>query len=191
MDISQFPDEVINALAGSYDFDVKRRPTGPLYFNIFPAIDLSPLAGDAAGGVYAQLKDRGDIFYVNSEGAGCIIAPNLESLILLFVCHPYWQDLLKFSGGGNLAEMRRTLPFAHSEYFLEAPEKLKVGHIIHKQLNLPQVADVVDALHASVTSSPERLTIVAPDGFKYESLFGRFTVEQHTGYKRAKHEGRL
>jgi hypothetical protein len=191
MDIFLLPDEVINALAGSYDFHIKHRPNGPLYFSVSPATDLIPLAGDAAGGVYAQLKDRGDILYVNSEGSGAIIAPDLQSLMLLLVCHPYWQDLLKFSNHGSLSEMQRTLPFAHSEYFLEAPETLKLGHMIRKRLNLPPVTDVVDALHTSVANSPERLTILSPDGYKYGSLFGRFTSEQHTGYKRAKREGRL
>jgi len=191
MDISHFPNEVIIALARAFDFDIERRPTDSLWFKVAPEIELIPIAGEGTGSIYMQLKDRGDILFVDSEGSGGIIAPDLKSLMLLFVCHPYWQDLLKFSGGGSLAEMRRTLPFAQAEYYLNSPEVSQLNAMIRKRLSLPNVADVVDTLHTSVMRSSERLKITAPDGSTFRSLFNTFTVERHTGYRRAKHEGKL
>jgi hypothetical protein len=185
MDIKQFPIEVTKALAWPFDFDIQRVTRGACWFTIFPTIELVPLAGEGSGGIYAQLKDRGDILFVDSEGAGGIIAPDLESLILLFVCHPYWRDLLKFSGGGILAEIRRVLPFAERDYYQDTPEARELGAMIRERLGLPHVTDVIDILHSSVASSSERLTLIAPDGSKLGSLFNRFTADHNPAWRRA------
>ena len=183
MNVEQFPPEVTKALAWPFDFDILRTSRDPLWFTVSPNIELTPLAGEGSGGIYAQMKDRGDILFVDSEGAGGIIAPNLESAILLFVCHPYWRDLLKFSGGGVLAEMRRTLPFAERAYYQDTPEARESGEMIRERLSLPHITDVVDVLFASVSSSPERLTLIAPDGSKLGSLFNRFTADRNPAWR--------
>lgn len=185
MDIAQFPNEVTNALAWPFDFDVQGISQAALWFTVSPAIELVPLAGDRSGGIYAQLSDRGDILFVDSEGSGGIIAPDIESLVLLFVCHPYWRDLLKFSGGGSLTEMRRTLPFAERDFYQDTPEARELGAMIRERLSLAHVTDVVDLLHSSVASTPERLTLIAPDGSKLSSLFGRFTADRNPAWRRA------
>src|SRR5262249_28335778 len=117
LDISSFPREVVEALAWPFDFSINEIPDAPLWFSVRPAMSLTSLASEGTGGIYASLDSTGEILFVDSEGSGSIVAPNLESLLLIFVCHPYWRDLLKFSGGGNLHEMRRTLPFAEHDYF--------------------------------------------------------------------------
>lgn len=190
MNVKQFPTEVTKALAWPFDFDIKRVSRGAVSrgvfeFTISPPVKLIPLAGDGAGGVYAQLMDRGDILFVDSEGAGGVIAPDLEGLILLFVCHPYWRDLLKFSGGGRLAEMRRTLPYAERDYYEDEPEARVLGAMIRRKLDLPDVADVVGVLHASVASTSKRLTLTGSDGCKYDSLFRQFTANSNPAWRRA------
>ena len=75
--------------------------------------------------------------------------------MLLFVCHPYWRDLLKFSGGGSLAEMRRVLPLVVADFYEDVPEARELGRMIRQCLNLGHATDVVDQLHASVVSSPQ------------------------------------
>lgn len=183
MDLAQFPAEVIEALAWPFDFDIERIPDDPPGFTVSPDVELTPIAGEGSGGLYARLQDHGDILFVDSEGSGGIIAPDLESLILLLVCHPYWRDLLKFSGGGSLAEMRRVLPFAERDYYEETPEARELGVMIRARLGLPHTTDVVDMLHASVSSSPGRLTLAAPDGSRFASLFNRFTVDNEPSWR--------
>lgn len=183
MSLEQFPSEVVKALAGPFDFDVGRASRKAIWFRVSPAIELIPLAGDRAGGIYVQLKDWGDILYVDSEGAGGIIASDFPSAILLFVCHPYWRDLLKFSGGGVLAEMWRTLPFAQRDYYQRTPEARELGLMIRERLGLPRVTDVVDDFYTAVASSPERLRLLGPDGSMLGSLFNRFTVNRNPAWR--------
>jgi hypothetical protein len=185
MNIAELPTEVVEALAWPLDFDVKHLPSDALWPTIVPAIEFVPIAGEGAGGGYACLRDRGDILFVDSEGAGGIIAPNLQSLMLLFVCHPYWRDLLKFSGGGSLAEMRRVLPFAEREFYENVPEAREVGVMIRERLNLPASIDVVDTLHSCVSSSQARLKLIAPDGSEFGSLFNRFTTNSNPAWRNA------
>jgi hypothetical protein len=185
MDIKQLPADVTKALAWPFDFDVEGGPRSAIWFTVSPTTELLPLASDKSGGIYVQLKDCGDILFVNSEGAGGILAPDLKSLILLFVCHPYWQDLLKFSGGGVLGEMRRALPFAERDYYQDLPEARQSGAMIRERLDLPHDTDVVDLLYSSVARSPERLILTAPDGSKLGSLFNRFTADHNPAWRRA------
>ena len=49
--------------------------------------------------------DQMPILYVTSEGQAGKVASNLSEWLAIVVAVPYWQDLLKFSGGGDLAEM--------------------------------------------------------------------------------------
>src|SRR5262249_48030483 len=65
-------------------------------------IDKIQLIGrEGAGGVFVQLPDQ-RILYVSSEGEAGVIASDFNAFLQLIVAHPYWQDLLKFSGGGKL-----------------------------------------------------------------------------------------
>lgn len=184
MDVKHFPPEVVKALAWPFDFDIRRASRDDFYFTISPPTELVPLAGDGAGGVYAQLKEAGDILFVDSEGSGGIIAPNLESLLVLFVSHPYWRELLKFSGGGSLAEMHRALPFAERDYYRSQQKTRELGYMIRKRLQLPDIPNSIELLHSSVTSSSQRLKLSAADGSQFGSLFNRFTVERNPAWRR-------
>ena len=184
MDIAQFPTEVTKALAWPFDFDIRGIPLNRIWFAVVPAIDMVPIARDGTGGIFARLNDCGDIPYVDSEGSGGVIALNLDALILLFVCHPYWKDILTFSGGGKLAEMRRTLPFAERDHYGAAPGARKLGALIRGRLGLPHTTDLVDILHPSVSSSQDRSTLIAPDGSRLGSLFNTFTVDRNPGWRR-------
>ena len=129
------------------------------------------------------LADKGDILYVDSEGSGGIVASNLDSMFLLLVCHPCWHELLKYSNGGSLTEMRRAFPVLENYCNQEEPQFRQAGEEIRKILGLPPVTDVVDQLHASVSSAPHRLTIYAPDGSSYGSLFGAYTIERSMAWR--------
>lgn len=183
MNIQTFPPEVIEALVWPFDFDVRRASASANWYKTDPPAELIELAGEASGGVYARLNTD-EIVFIDSEGGAGIIAPNLESAMLLLVCHPYWRDLLKFSGAGSLAEMRRTQPLAERTFFEDLPEARDLGDMIRDRLRLPKITDVVESLHNSVTSSTEKLILRAPDGSEFSSLFGRFTADRNPSWRR-------
>jgi hypothetical protein len=174
--LSDIPPDVRDVLAFPFDFSIDEIPEDPLWFTTKPAIDLVPIAGEGSGGVYAQLAGSEQILFVDSEGSGGLLADSLEDLVQLIVTHPYWRDVLKFSGGGNLAEMQRTVPWAAREYsdcYPDAPEALR---LIQTTLNIMPSTGALARLHHSVSTSPQVIRLYAPDGSELESLFNRFTA---------------
>jgi len=182
MDPTRIPAHGQKVLAQLYDFDLARRSADP-FFSTKPKIGLTPVAGDASGGLFMALADKGEILYVSSEGSGGIVASNFDCMILLLVCHPYWHKLLKYSSGGNLTEMRRAFPVLENYCSREEPQFRQAGEEIRKTLGLPPLTDVVDQLHASVSSTPHRLTVCAPDGSSYGSLFGAYSIERSMAWR--------
>ena len=183
LSVADIPQDLYDDLAWPFDFDMRGIPTDPLWFTVKPETTLIPLAGEGTGGLFAIVQDTGEILFVDSEGSGSIIAPSLEELLLIFVCHPYWRDLLKFSGGGSLREMRRVLPFAEADYYHDEPDARPAGDKIRASLGLPETGDMVDILHQSISNSDQRFEIFAPDGWKLDSLFNKFTVSDHREWK--------
>jgi hypothetical protein len=184
--ISDIPENLIEILDWPFDFAVNDIPEDPLWFSTKPAKSLRPIAGEGTGGVYSIINGTEEIIFVDSEGSGSIVAPNLESLMLIFACHPYWRDLLKFSGSGLLEEMRRTLPFAEYDYFKDQPEVKKLSSVLRMELRLGDTIDMVEVLYYSVSTSEKKLQLFAPDGWKLDSLFNNFTaMDNPTWRKRA------
>lgn len=184
MNVGKFPDKVVKALEWPFDFSIHDIRSNQIWFSVRPEVSLTAIASEGAGGIYASVDTTGDILFVDSEGAGSIVASSLESLLLTLVCHPYWRDLLKFSGGGSLQEMRRTLPFAAREYYEDQPEAITLATMIRTELRLPDTKDMVDELHRSVASSEQKIQIYAPDGSKLTNLFNRFTVMNNPVWRR-------
>ena len=179
MTTSEIPEDVRGILAYPLDFAVDEIPSDPIWFSTQPVTELVPLAGEGTGGLYAMLAASGEILFVDSEGSGGIIASSLTALLELILSHPYWQDLLKFSGGGDLAEMRRTASFAATDYYACYPEAAAACQRMSKRLGISTPGDPIGLLHKSVSESPQRLRLFAPDGSELESLFKRFTVDSN------------
>ena len=174
--IADIPEDVREVLAFPFDFGVEEVPDDPLWFTTAPAIDLLPIAGEGTGGSYAELVGSGKILFVDSEGSGGIIADSLTDLLQLIVTHPYWRDLLKFSGNGSLAEMERSVNWAAREYadcFPDAPGALR---LIQTSLNIMPSAESLKRLHQAVTTSARTIRLFGPDGSELGSLFNRFTA---------------
>ena len=174
--IADIPAEVREVLAFSFDFSIDDIPDDPLWFTVAPATDLIPIAGEGTGGLYAQVASSGHVLFTDSEGAGGIIADSLSNFIQLVVTHPYWRDLLKFSGGGDLAEMQRSVDWAAREYLEGYPETPKALRLIETSLGIAPSSDSLMRLHHSVSASPQILRLYAPDGTEFDSLFNRFTA---------------
>ena len=93
---------------------------------------------------------------------------------------PYWSDLLRFSCNGDLSEMRKTALFMETEYYDDYPESPVAREVIRTHLILPQIEDPIALLHACVTSTD--CTIVAYDGWKYETLFNSFVSSDNKSW---------
>src|ERR1700730_2763542 len=102
--------EVEDRLGGAFGLELEIDPEEPLWFSVDGVEAIRRIAGDGAGGVFAQLAGT-RVLYVTSEGSAGILAADLDEFIRLVVACPYWQDILKFSADGNLDEMHRTAAF--------------------------------------------------------------------------------
>jgi hypothetical protein len=173
---ADIPADIREVLAFPFDFAIGEIPDDPLWFTTTPTTDLVPIAGEGTGGLYAQLAASGHILFTDSEGAGGIIAESLSDLIQLIVTHPYWMDLLKFSGGGDLSEMRRAVDWAAREYADCYPEAAEALHLIQTSLSIPPSPDCLERLHRSVSASSHIVRLYAPDGCELRSLFNHFTA---------------
>ena len=95
-----------DAFARVGDFDLSRNATARGWLRLESPESFQPIAEDASGGVYL-IGSGGRILYVTSDELAGVIAVSLADALSLFVAFPYWRDLLKFSGGGDLTEMKR------------------------------------------------------------------------------------
>lgn len=174
--IADIPAGVREVLAFPFDFCIGEIPEDSLWFTTSPTADLVPIAGEGTGGSYAQLAESGQILFNDSEGAGGIIAESLSDLIQLIVTHPYWMDLLKFSGGGSLSEMQRSVDWAAREYSDCYPEAANALRLVQSSLGITPSPNSLGRLHHSVSTSPQIIRLYAPDGTELRSLFNIFTV---------------
>jgi hypothetical protein len=105
----------------------------------------------------------------------------LQIMILL----PYWLDLLEFSGGGLLSEMRRAAPVLEKEYLASDSELDMKRSYVLSSLGLDQLDDPIALLHENVQKYSGKFIVLANDGFRYEPLFNTFVVEDNPYWKGA------
>jgi hypothetical protein len=94
---------------------------------------------------------------------------------------PYWPGLLKFSGGGNLGEMRRAAVFVAREYLEDYPDLPDTTIRIMNSLPIPLVPDPIKLLHDRVHATD--CSLVADDGWRYETLFNGFKSSDNPNWK--------
>ncbi len=176
MKLQDIPKNARDLLAFFFDFSIDDIPSDPIWFSTKPSTGLTPIAGEGSGGVYALIEEDGSVLFVDSEGSGGIVAPSLEAFLQLIVSHPYWRDLLTFSGSGNLEEMKKTIPWASSEYHDCYPEAEAALNLLKDSLKIDSSDESLESLHTSISSSPQKIRLFAPDGSELESLFNSFTA---------------
>ncbi|QKY08911.1 hypothetical protein [Janthinobacterium lividum] len=171
---------VVDDLAQAYDFDIDRASRDYSWIRITPEHRFLVIAGESTGGAFLAYGD-GDfdqmpILYVTSEGQAGKVASNLSEWLAIVVAVPYWQDLLHFSGGGDLAEMRRTAELVNGRYAEEEEEEEEVANSarthLMKVLAMQEISDPIAVFHRNVAATD--CTVVAADGWRYESLFNKF-----------------
>lgn len=165
---------VVDDLALAYDFDIDRASGDYSWIRLTPEHRFLVIAGESTGGAFLAYGD-GDfdqmpILYVTSEGQAGKVASNLSEWLAIVVAVPYWQDLLKFSGGGDLPEMRRTAELVNGNYEEEVANSAR-AHLM-KVLAMQEISDPIQVFHRNVAATD--CTVFAEDGWRYESLFNRF-----------------
>jgi hypothetical protein len=165
--------ELVERLAWDFDLRIDIAPPEPAWFTIEGVSDLELIGSEGAGGSFARLPDA-RILYVSSEGRAGTIASDLDAFLQLIIAHPYWKDLLKFSCGGKVAEMRRAADALEAMTLEEEEDLAEAREYVRSELILPMPEDAVGALHQVVSTS--RLVVRSPDGSARAGLFNRFTI---------------
>ena len=168
--------EVIDRLGCSFDLDLEIDPAEPIWFSVDGTEGIEQFGRDGAGGVFSQLTDSARVLYVSSEGAAGVLAADFDEFVELIVACPYWQDVLKFSGRGNLEEMRRSAAWFETDS-LDDEDLTEARAFLKSQLGLTEQVDPVGGLHRAVTTS--EVTVRTPDGEPCSSLFNRFTIDDN------------
>ena len=172
----QSPEQLIEDLAWPFDFDVSRSADDSSWIRLDPEVPFIVVAGESTGGVFLTYGS-GDsshlpILHATSEGQAGRVASNLTEFLAVLMAAPYWCDLLKFSGGGDLTEMRKTAVFMERIYAEDYPDLPDVRNRIMNLLPIPQVHDPIKIIHESIHATD--CTLVSNDGWRYESLFNSF-----------------
>jgi hypothetical protein len=178
-------EKLLEDLAWPFDFDILRASDNSEWIRLDPVTPFVVLAGESCGGVFLAYGS-GDtanlpILYATSEGQAGRVASNLTEFLAILIAAPYWKDLLKFSGNGNLAEMRKTAVFMQLEYAEDFPDLPEARSRIMHALQIPLLDDPILALHDSIHRTD--CTLVADDGWRYESLFNSFTSDDNRNWR--------
>ncbi|QPF91370.1 hypothetical protein [Bradyrhizobium commune] len=164
--------EVVTRLGS---FDISFEPDEEPWFAIDGIDKPQQIAGDGAGGAFVLLPSE-HVLYVSSEGRAGIIANGFEAFVQLVVARPYWLDILKFSAGGDLAEMRRAA-IALEATLDDEDEVNEARKEIRSALDLPEPDDPVGALYEAVAASDA--IVRATDGSPFTTLFNRFSIDNN------------
>lgn len=155
--------------------DVTFAPDEEPWFTIDGVESPRQIGSDGSGGAFVLLPAQ-NVLYVSSEGRAGIIAADFEAFVQLVIARPYWLDILKFSAGGDLAEMRRAA--CALEATLEDEDDVnEAREEIRRGLDLPEADDPVGALYEAVAASDA--IVRATDGSPFTTLFNRFSIDSN------------
>ena len=171
---------VCEALAEHYDFQVARRTRPIDWFSVPADYKMAAVAGDGTGSMFVECRNsegRACVVYVGSQGGAGVLGPSLFEWLNILVLLPYWQDVLKFSGGGQLVEMRRAASEFEEELVAGDPTFAGVRSELIATLSANESLDAVRALHENLGRNPG-MVVRAPDGFPFQSLLGASTIDR-------------
>lgn len=155
--------------------DVSFAPDQEPWFTVDGVESPRQIGSDGSGGAFMLLPSQ-NVLCVSPDGRAGIIAASFEAFIQLVVARPYWLDILKFSAGGDLQEMRRAADALEAtlddgDDVNEAREKIRT------QLDLSEADDPVGALYEAVAASDA--IVRATDGSPFTTLFNRFSIDNN------------
>lgn len=183
-DIKSSP-RVVEDLDWPFDFSLPRADDDSDWIHLKPETPFTVIAGDGTGGVFLAYGS-GDVevlpvLHGTSEGQAGKVASNLTEWLAILMAIPYWRDLLKFSGGGDLDEMRKTATFMEKEYAEDFGDLPEARQRIMDVLPIPTLDDPIKVLHDNVHGTD--CVLVAEDGYEYESLFNRFKPSDNRNWR--------
>jgi hypothetical protein len=121
-----FDSEVLNYLSDYLDFELLNIDKNTDWIKLSPNYHTEVIAGEGSGGFYVAYgegkTENKTILFISSEGQAGKLANNLSEFLSMIIEIPYWFDLLKFSGGGKLPEIRITAHFMVAEFNEEYPD---------------------------------------------------------------------
>ena len=180
-----FETEILNYLCDYLDFELLSIDKDTSWISLTPSYDTEIIAGEGSGGFYVAYgngeTENKPILFISSEGQAGKLANNLSEFMAMIIEIPYWFDLLKFSGGGQLSEMRKTAQFMVSEFNEDYPDYNKAKVILKNKLALPNLLDPIGLLHSCMKNSDCK--VLASDNWEYESLFNRFVSSDNNAWK--------
>ena len=149
---------IYSILGWPFDFRVVTRQPSQTWYSIEGAGSTRVIGRDLTGGDYVLLAPSGRVLFASREGAAGIVAASVTECFSLIVELPYWQSLLKFSGGGQLWEMRCTAPVLEEMALASDPELNVLRDIVRAKFNLSVPRDAIGRLHRAVTASDAVVT---------------------------------
>lgn len=155
--------------------DVTFAPDEEPWFTIDGVESPRQIGSDGSGGAFVLLPSQ-NVLYVSPDGRAGIIAESFEAFIQLVVARPYWLDILKFSAGGDLQEMRRAAD-ALEATLDDEDDVNEAREEIRTQLDLSEADDPVGALYEAVAASDA--IVRATDGSPFTTLFNRFSIDNN------------
>jgi hypothetical protein len=167
--------DVADHLAELCEFELQSGQAEQPFCTVDDAANLIVIARDGAGGQFAISPASRRIFYFSSEGQAGLLAEDLDAFITLIVHLPYWQDVLKYSAGGNLDELRRAAPALEDDWSADEDNEASRAFLIAR-LGLGEPGDIVAALHKAVST---KIDIRDGWGNATASLFGTFTIDDN------------
>mgnify|MGYP001124113009 CR=1 FL=1 len=180
-----FDSEVIKCLGDYLDFELLNIDKNIDWITLSPNYSTEIIARGGSGGVYVAYGEREiekrSVLFVSSEGQAGKLGNDLTEFVSMIIEIPYWFDLLKFSGGGQLSKMRKTAQFMLAEYNEEYPDYNKAKSILKEKLDLAHISDPIALLHSCIQNSD--CEVLASDGWRYESLFNTFVSSDNKAWK--------
>lgn len=179
--------ELVDIFAEYYNFEIVEPTTNSYDYHFKANEEVTIIAQDASGGTFALFGSGDDetlpVVYISSEGQAGIVGKNFEQFIKIMIECPYWIDLLKFSGNGQLHEMLKVRPFLIDDTLEDFPEIMSVKEKVLSILSLKEIVNPVESLYESMISKHD-VGISSLENEKFESLFNSFVATDNPLWKR-------
>lgn len=168
-----------------FDFVLQRANKRTRGLRLMPNLPFTVIAEDGMGGLFLAYGSGAveslPVLHGTSEGQCGRVASNLDEWLAILLAVPYWRDLLKFSGGGQLELMRKTAIFMERDSKEELPDLPEARSRILDQLPIRRLDDPIKVLHDNVQTTD--CVLVAKDGYQCRSLFGTFIPTDNPNWR--------
>ena len=170
-----------------FDFLFEWPSSGPAGFRLVDDAPFEIVAGDSTGNRFALLgpsaTEPRPLLYVDHDGAAGVIASSFQEGLQIIIDIPYWRDLLKFSGGGELAPMQRAIGHLERDLDEQVTDIAGLRAEARRGLSLTPLADALTTLHGTVVTWTGRPRVLWDGQFPCDSLFGQFVPEDNPTWR--------